>query len=692
MAGEVDLAWPSPVGTDASCAGPLIGLTDAAALDPRTAGAKAANLARAARAGMPIIPGFVLTTAGVATGLEDPAIADALLGAWTAASEGGTNALVVRSSSTIEDATASSMAGQFTSVVGVRTWSSFLDAVRRVIDSARLGGASSAGLPMAVLVQRELDATVSGVMFSVDPVMANARHVVVEAVRGNPDRLVGGRATAAHFVLSRRGRLLESVRAGDLRLARRQRRALARLAGRARRAFGRAQDIEWAIDGTGRLWLLQSRPVTATGERALTSMLFGPGPVAETFPAPLSPLEADLWVPPLGEGIRRALAVTGAVGSKRIARSPVVTTVGGWAAVDLELLGVAPRRHTMLHVLNPVPSARRVGAAWRVGRLRTALPVLAGDVVASVDEHLRAVPALSALPAAELAELLDRARRELASVHTLELLAGMLLFHESGASAPAVALHALATSRASGQDDRRTIEEHPVVLALVPPSLASPVLPATPTFVPGPAPELADLSARDALRLRTRWLQELTGRLARELGARAVDGGRVASEALVCELTVDELTEIARGGPVPEDLPSRATAAGPPLPSAFRISESGRPIAARARGQHADGVPASGGRTVGTARHRVLPGAHAGDVVLVVRDLDPTLAALLPSIRGLVAENGSALSHLAILAREFGVPTVVGVDGARRRFPPGTQLLVDGTSGEVTPVEKDGAA
>ncbi|WP_404800165.1 PEP-utilizing enzyme [Actinomadura algeriensis] len=41
------------------------------------------------------------------------------------------------------------------------------------------------------------------------------------------------------------------------------------------------------------------------------------------------------------------------------------------------------------------------------------------------------------------------------------------------------------------------------------------------------------------------------------------------------------------------------------------------------------------------------------------------------------------LSHLAILARETGVPTVVGLRGAVDRFPPGTRLLVDGDGGRV---------
>ncbi len=78
------------------------------------------------------------------------------------------------------------------------------------------------------------------------------------------------------------------------------------------------------------------------------------------------------------------------------------------------------------------------------------------------------------------------------------------------------------------------------------------------------------------------------------------------------------------------------------------------------------------------------PGTPAPGSVLVVRTLDPGLAPLLPRLGGLVAETGSILSHLAILAREFGVPTAVGVEDAVNRFPPGMMVVVDGATGEVT--------
>ncbi|MGV3760323.1 MAG: PEP-utilizing enzyme, partial [Actinomycetota bacterium] len=64
------------------------------------------------------------------------------------------------------------------------------------------------------------------------------------------------------------------------------------------------------------------------------------------------------------------------------------------------------------------------------------------------------------------------------------------------------------------------------------------------------------------------------------------------------------------------------------------------------------------------------------------------LAAVLPEVAAIVSETGSALSHLAILAREARVPAVVAVPDARRRYPPGATVVVDGSTGEVAVVEE----
>jgi phosphohistidine swiveling domain-containing protein len=71
-----------------------------------------------------------------------------------------------------------------------------------------------------------------------------------------------------------------------------------------------------------------------------------------------------------------------------------------------------------------------------------------------------------------------------------------------------------------------------------------------------------------------------------------------------------------------------------------------------------------------------------GDV-LVTRVAGPALAAVLPRVAGVVAELGGSSSHLAALARERGIPAVLGVPDATRRIPDGARVAVDGISGIV---------
>jgi pyruvate,water dikinase len=69
--------------------------------------------------------------------------------------------------------------------------------------------------------------------------------------------------------------------------------------------------------------------------------------------------------------------------------------------------------------------------------------------------------------------------------------------------------------------------------------------------------------------------------------------------------------------------------------------------------------------------------------LLVTRQTDPGWAAVFFVVRGLVVERGGMLSHGAIIAREFGIPCVVGVKDAMRRIPSGATITVDGDNGAV---------
>ena len=134
-------------------------------------------------------------------------------------------------------------------------------------------------------------------------------------------------------------------------------------------------------------------------------------------------------------------------------------------------------------------------------------------------------------------------------------------------------------------------------------------------------------------------------------------------------LELDELRTATRTRSVPADLADRIDpAAEPPrpLPARFRLTSEGTPVALAVEGG-ASGVGAGGGTASGPV--------HIGDdppagSVLVVTHLDPRLAPIVSRLAGLVAETGSPLSHLAILAREHGVATVVGHAGAAERYAP----------------------
>jgi pyruvate,water dikinase len=69
--------------------------------------------------------------------------------------------------------------------------------------------------------------------------------------------------------------------------------------------------------------------------------------------------------------------------------------------------------------------------------------------------------------------------------------------------------------------------------------------------------------------------------------------------------------------------------------------------------------------------------------ILVARQTDPGWVILFPAISGLIVEKGSMLSHSAIVAREMGIPAIVGVRDATRILKSGDRVVLDGAQGMV---------
>jgi rifampicin phosphotransferase len=125
----------------------------------------------------------------------------------------------------------------------------------------------------------------------------------------------------------------------------------------------------------------------------------------------------------------------------------------------------------------------------------------------------------------------------------------------------------------------------------------------------------------------------------------------------------------------------------PPVLFSDDLEAIGRPPAPPDGADLLRGVPLSAGVAEAPALvlEEPLTGERpAGPYVLVCPSTDPAWVPLFDGARALVMETGGVLSHGAIVAREYGLPAVAGLDGITRRLRTGQRLRVDGGGGTVT--------
>ena len=218
-------------------------------------GGKGAALARLGDAGFEVPAWFAVPPAATwSEGELDEAIATL-----------GSGPFAVRSSATMEDGAGHSFAGQFETFLDVPAHE-VAARISGVRDSARNESLRTycreRGLPLpeppTVLVQRMILPRCAGVAFSADPVTGKRSVALVSAVEGTGEKLVSGEVDGETWRIGS-----EPCEAPANRLLKEsEAREIAGLARDCAEHFGRPQDIEWAIDRSGKLWLLQSRPIT----------------------------------------------------------------------------------------------------------------------------------------------------------------------------------------------------------------------------------------------------------------------------------------------------------------------------------------------------------------------------------------------------------------------------------------------
>jgi pyruvate,water dikinase len=300
-------------------------------------------------------------------------------------------------------------------VLEVRGAAALLAAVRRCWASAfgarvaayRAARKEDGVVAMAVLVQRLVPATASGVAFTANPVTGDRGETVVSAARGLGDRLVSDQVSPDEWLVRADAVVPRRDREGALNAA--EARAVADLARRVEASFGSPQDIEWAL-AKGQLFLLQARPITALSGGTAESIPVGAEPPpgfwqreVSHYPRPLSPMYRAL-LEAFNASMKRATA-----DFSLLVDGVEFREIGGWVYQRLVPLGgrdmPAPPAWLMPVFIRTVPRMR--------SRIRGAVHAVRSDKAGAyirrwhADWKAELASAIACLRSVDLAALSD---------------------------------------------------------------------------------------------------------------------------------------------------------------------------------------------------------------------------------------------------------------------------------------------
>ncbi len=224
-----------------------------------------------------------------------PEVIEAVTSAYQVLSSGEPIPVSVRSSATAEDLPEASFAGQQETFLNVIGSEAVLAAVQRCFASLWTDratqyrtslGIAPRNVRLAVVVQRMVEAEVAGVLFTANPLTGKRRQTIIDANPGLGEAVVSGATNPDHFVvqtttgeiverrLGDKQVLIQAAAGGGIQkieagasptsacLSDEQIRALAALGARVEALYETPQDIEWTIDPSGQMFLLQARPIT----------------------------------------------------------------------------------------------------------------------------------------------------------------------------------------------------------------------------------------------------------------------------------------------------------------------------------------------------------------------------------------------------------------------------------------------
>jgi len=213
--------------------------------------------------------------------------------------------LAVRSSSVNEDQVGFSAAGQYETKLNIENPEELIKAVEicrnsgnseRVKTYQKNKSSQSDNIPISIplVIQEMISPKWAGVLFTMNPVTGSRGHYVIEATDGPGEKVVDGTALTSSYKIDRNGFGIEC--SGKSILSEKILKELETGAELAERKAGYPLDLEWAVDEKGKLWWLQSRPVTTLDREQLNSIIrndrwvITTGNIGEVFPGSTTPL------------------------------------------------------------------------------------------------------------------------------------------------------------------------------------------------------------------------------------------------------------------------------------------------------------------------------------------------------------------------------------------------------------------
>lgn len=256
-------------------------------------GGKAAALGTLRQAGLPVPDGFCIPIEVTPDNLATCWVA--IAAAYRRLALAG-DTVIVRSSGVDEDSPEASFAGQYETVLDIHSAETLQSAIAHCWQAAQSFRVQTYlshhkhkhdDGRIALLVQRQVPAAVSGVLFTLDPVSGSADEMLIEAVPGSGEGLVSGHVAPVRCRVSRQGHV--HAPSSPALLSPEQCRALAELGAQIERILGAGQDIEWAIAGE-HIYVLQARPITQSGAALPLSQFWTRANIGEVLPHVITPM------------------------------------------------------------------------------------------------------------------------------------------------------------------------------------------------------------------------------------------------------------------------------------------------------------------------------------------------------------------------------------------------------------------